>query len=294
MRSAEERPANLLPAMPFSEFVERRKRYDESEEKREAEAFWIKQFSQGVPVLELPVDRVRPAELTYTGERREIVLKPELNAALRQLGAAHSASIFMMLFAGYSLLLHRLSGQDDLVVGVPFDSFIRAEKSNRSLFANTTNMLPMRSLLEDGVSFVDYLRQIKSLIIEASEHQDYFFGNLIRKLNLPRDPSRAPFFTVTFNYEAGEFHRTLAGGVELALETSGVPYRSAKGSAMFDLYLNAAERTNGEIVVQCDHNTDFISGETVKRWLRHLRGPAREHRGRTGKIGGPAAADDRR
>jgi iturin family lipopeptide synthetase A len=261
--------ADLLPAVPFSEFVEKRSAYDASDEKRDAETFWMKQFAQGVPVLELPVDRVRPSEVTYGGERQEIVLKPELNTALRHLGAAHSSSIFMVLFAAYGVLMHRLSGQDDVVIGVPFDSFIRAEESRRSLFANTTNMLPMRSMLEDGVSFGQYLAQIKSLIIEASEHQDYFFGNLIRKLNLPRDPSRAPFFTVTFNFESGEFRRTLAGGVELTLETNGLPYRSAHGSAMFDLYLNAAEKTNGEIVIQCDHNTDFISSETVSRWLRH-------------------------
>jgi iturin family lipopeptide synthetase A len=261
--------ANLMPAVPFSEFVQKRKAYDESEDKGDAEKFWVKQFAHGVPVLELPMDRPRPAEVAYNGDRQEIVLKPELNTALRQIGAAQASSLFMVLFAAYSVLMHRLSGQDDLVIGVPFDSFIRAEEGKRSLFANTTNMMPLRSYLESGVSFIEYLHQVKSLIIEATEHQDYFFGNLLRKLKLPRDPSRAPFFTVTFNFESGEFHRTLSGGVELAMETTGVPYRSARGAAMFDFYLNAAERVNGEIIIQADHNTDFIFSETAKRWLRH-------------------------
>ena len=170
----------------------------------------------------------------------------------------------MVLLSAYGVLLHRLSGQDDLLIGVPFDSPIRMESEGRNLFANTTNMLPLRSILYEGSSFVDYLHQIKNLVIAASEHQDYFFGNLIGKLNLPRDPSRSPFFNVTFNLESGEFHQVLPG-LEITLESQNVPYRSPRGTAMFDLYLNAAERKSGEIVVECDHNIAMIEPETMRR-----------------------------
>ncbi len=157
----------------------------------------------GVPALELPVDYPRPAELTYVGTRREVVIEPELNAALKKLGAAHRSSPFMVMLTAYSILLHRLSGQDDLIIGVPFDSPIRMEEKDRALFANTTNMMPLRSILYEGSTFLDHLQQIKNLVIECSEHQDYFFGNLIHKLGLPRDPSRSPFFNITFNLESG-------------------------------------------------------------------------------------------
>ena len=263
-------PASLPPAVPFSEFIERRAQYAESDASREAETFWMKQFEAGLAVLDLPFDQVRPPELTYLGARQEVVLSSELNAALRKIGAAHRSSLFMMLFAGWSALLHRLSGQDDLVVGVPFDSLIRVEEEGRSLFANTTNMLPLRSILHDGSTFVEYLQEIKALILEASEHQDYFFGHLIRKLNLKRDPSRSPFFNVTFNLEVGEFKKSWPG-MEMALETENVPYRSPRGTAMFDLYLNAAEKKNGEIVVQCDHNIALAEAQTVQRWLGHYK-----------------------
>ena len=144
------------------------------------------------------------------------------------------------------------------------------ELEGRNLFANTTNMLPLRSILYEGSSFVDYLQQIKNLVIAASEHQDYFFGNLIGKLNLPRDPSRSSLFNVTFNLESGEFLQKLPG-LEIKLESQNVPYRSPRGTAMFELYLNAAERKNGEIFVQCDYNTDLIAPQTMRRWLRHYR-----------------------
>jgi natural product biosynthesis luciferase-like monooxygenase protein len=259
--------APLPAAVPFAEFVEKRRLYEESDAWREAEAFWIKQMEGGVPILDLPLDYARPAELTYAGAREEIVLEAELVAGLKKAGAAHRCSLFMMLLSAYGLLLHRLSGQDDLLVGVPFDSPIRLEMEGRNLFANTTNMLPLRSILYDGSSFLDYLLQIKNLVIAASEHQDYFFANLIGKLNVPRDPSRPPFFNVTFNLESGEFHQVLPR-LEIRLESQNVPYRSPRGTAMFELYLNAAERKNGEIFVQCDYNTDLIAPGTMQRWLR--------------------------
>jgi iturin family lipopeptide synthetase A len=262
--------AQLPPAVPFAEFVEKRQAYEQSEERREAEAFWVKQMEGGVPILDLPLDHARPAALTYVGAREEIVLEAELIAALKAMGAAHRCSLFMVLLSAYGILLHRLSGQDDLLIGVPFDSPIRMELEGRNLFANTTNMLPLRSILYDGSSFLDYLQQTKTLVIAASEHQDYFFANLMGKLNLPRDPSRSPFFNVTFNLESGEFQKTLSG-LEVVLESKDVPYRSPRGTAMFELYLNAAERKSGEIFVQCDYNTDLIAAETMQRWLRHYK-----------------------
>ena len=263
-------PAKLPTAAPFTDFIAKRMGYAATEEGKDAEKFWMKLYESGVPELELPLDHPRPAEITYLGARQEIILPSEINHALRKIGAAHKASLFMMLYAAYAALLHRLSGQDDLVIGVPFDSPIRLEEEGRNLFANTTNMMPLRSILYEGSSFADFLKQTKSLVVEASEHQDYFFGNLMRKLNLARDASRSLFFNVTFNLETGEFARSWPT-LDMALETENVPYRSPRGTAMFDLYLNAAERKNGEIVVQCDHNIAMIEPETMKRWLGHYR-----------------------
>ena len=259
-------PANLPPPVPFSEFIMQREHYAGTKASEEAEAFWTRQFQTGVPRLELPFDYPHPAEITYRGARQSVTLGPALNTALRKIGAAHRSSLFMVLFAAYGALLHRLSGQDDLVIGVPFDSLIRVEEKGRNLFANTTNMLPLRSILYEGSTFIDYLEQMHSLIVEASEHQDYFFGNLMRKLNLARSSSRSLFFNVTFNLERGEFKKTWPD-LEMALQTENVPCGSPRGIAMFDLYTNASERFNGEIVVECDHNTSVAEPETVQRWL---------------------------
>jgi natural product biosynthesis luciferase-like monooxygenase protein len=260
--------AALLPAFPFEEFVAKRVSYETSPEKGKAEAFWIDQMQGGVPALDLPFDHPLPPELTYIGSREEIVLEAELVAALKQIGAARHCSLFMVLLSAYNVLLHRLSGQDDLIVGVPFDSPIRSESSDRSLFANTTNMLPLRSHLRNDDAFPFFLARTKELVLAASEHQDYFFGNLVAKLNLPRHPARSPLFNVVFNLETGDFHRT-CGELEMTLETRRVPYRGPRNAAMFDLYLNAAERPEGKILIQCDHNLKLIEPDTMRRWLGH-------------------------
>ena len=261
--------AQLLATVPLAEYVQKRLDFGKTEEGQAAERFWLAQL-QGAQSLELPGDYPRPAELTFNGTRREVIVDAELNVALKKLGAAHRASPLMVMLTAYTILLHRLSGQDDLIVGVPFDSPVRMEENERALFANTTNMIPLRSILYDGSTFLDHLAQIKKLVIETSEHQDYFFGNLIGKLGLPRDPSRSPFFNVTFNLESGELHQSLPG-LDITLETVGVPYRSPVGTAMFELYLNAAEKKSGEIFVQCDHNSDLIAPETLQRWLNHYK-----------------------
>ena len=263
-------PADLPPVVPFSEFIRQREEYAGSKASVDAEAFWEKQFENGVPALDLPFDFPHPAEITYRGTRQSVTLATELNTGLRKIGAAHRSSLFMVLFAAYGALLHRLSGQDDLVIGVPFDSLIRVEEEGRNLFANTTNMLPLRSLLYEGCTFAEYLEQVRALVVEASEHQDYFFGNLMHKLNLARNSSRSLFFNVTFNLERGEFKKTWPD-LEMALQTEDVPSGSPRGIAMFDLYTNASERINGEIVVDCDHNTSVVGPETVRLWLRRYQ-----------------------
>jgi natural product biosynthesis luciferase-like monooxygenase protein len=260
--------APLPPVFPFAEFVEKKRAYEKSTESEEAEKFWLKQMA-GAPNLDLPFDHALPPQLTYLGARQEIVLPRDLTAGLKKIGAAHRSSLFMVMLSAYGVLMHRLTGQDDVVVAAPFDSPIRAESTGRNLFANTTNMLPLRSSLAEGSSFLDYLAQMKGLVLAASEHQDYFFGNLVSKLGLARDSSRAPLFNVVFNLETGEFKKEFPG-LRMELETRDVPYRSPRGTAMFDLYLNAAELENGETLVQCDHNTALIEPETMQRWLSHF------------------------
>ena len=173
----------------------------------------------------------------------------------------------MVLLSAFQVLMHRLSGQDDLVVGTSYEGDARALPGGERLFANTTNVMPLRSRIEDQTRFADLFASTKDRVLTTNDHQNYFFGRLIKLLRLPHDPSRSPVFSAFFNYESGKFQREFGEGLSAELITDGVPYRSPRDSAMFELYLNIAE-TDGELRCEIDYSSDLYREETVARWLR--------------------------
>ena len=255
----------LPPAMQLSYFV----RLSAERAQIEAAVFWKAQFAEAPPVLELPLDRPRPAIMTFRGARETMELGTDIVAALRHTGAQHGGSLFMTLLSAFHVLLHRLSGQDDIVVGVPFSDEIRAHAGGDHLFANTTNVVPLRSRVADETTFTELLGANRQLVLQADEHQHYFFGNLLEAVNLPFDPSRPPLFAVLFNYESGAYRREM-NGVTVELVTDRAPYLGLRETAMFELYLNVAETEHG-LFFRCDYNTDLFDAATVRRWLGHLR-----------------------
>jgi amino acid adenylation domain-containing protein len=237
---------------------------------QEADArFWEGQFRETVLPLELPLDYARPALRSFRGERVSLVLDAETCSQLRMTAASQRSSTFMALFGAFNTLLHRLSGQNDLVVGVPFDSKIRELNGGEALFANTTNVVPFRSRIPDNPTFAEYLENTKSWILSAVEHQEYFFGRLLTQLGTVQDPARPPLFSVIFNYENGEFSRRIRD-LDVELLTESFPYRGPNETAMFELCVNVAERY-GKLEIQCDFCSKLFSRETIGRWLGHYR-----------------------
>ncbi len=269
------------PAATLAEFVRQRDRGTVPPAEADAAAgFWRAQFSDlaggAPPALDLPADHPRPARRTHRGGRETFEIDAALTTTLRRVAAARGSSLFMLLLSGYQAWLHRLSGQDDVVVGVPFEGEER-EALDGALFANTTNVLPLRSRIESGTRFPDRLAANKSLVLEASEHQSYFFGRLLRDFGWRPDPSRTAVFSAFFNYESGKFEKEdIGGGLRVELVTGEVapgvpaPYRNPRDRAVFELYLNVAEK-NGALHCECDFSTDLYTAATVRRWLGHYR-----------------------
>ena len=259
------RDDSLPPAMQLRDYV----RAHEMRSQTDAETFWKNQFAGGAPTLDLPLDHPRPAETTYHGARETMHLGNDLLGALRSTGAKLGGSLFMTLLSAFQILLHRLSGQDDLVVAVPFSDAIREQPGGDRLFANTTNIAPLRSRIVSTTTFPELLAANRALVLEATQHQHFFFGDLLAALDLPFDASRAPLFSVIFNYESGTYHREI-DGFSLELVTDHGPHLALRDTAICELYLNVAERTDG-LFFRCDYNRDLFDGATIQRWLGHLR-----------------------
>ena len=126
-------PAELETPTQLGEYV--RWRTDEaSRNAAEDEPFWLAQFPGGVPLLELPSDRPRPALRSHRGGRERLLLPKELTAALRKTAASRRGSLFMVLLTAFEVLMHRLSGQEEVVVGTSFEGEARSLPGGNHLF----------------------------------------------------------------------------------------------------------------------------------------------------------------
>lgn len=254
--------AALPAAAKFSEFVKWDFEQMFGPDGKAAEAYWLAQFSEAPPALDLPYDRPRPANKTFNASVESIVLDESLYKALKKLGATGGSTLFTTLLTGYFALLNRLSGQSDIVVAVPAagQSMIGEEH----LVGHCANLLPVRSMILTDESFAGYLKRTKSTVLDAYEHQNYTYGVLVQKLGLPRDPSRSPLLSAMFNIDRSGFKGLSMGDCALEITTN------RKAFATFDIYFNMLETDQG-VVVDCEYNTDLFDSATIRRWLAHYR-----------------------
>jgi amino acid adenylation domain-containing protein len=252
----------LMPTMGFSQYVELQRREQQSPEMQAAQQYWQDQFSEAVPPLELPADRRRPPLQTYAGARQRAVFDSSLLKQLRAASAKQGSTLFVTLLGAFQLLLHRLSGQDDLVVGISAAG--QPHAGDNSLVGYCTNLLSLRSRLTENPSFKTYVASVKKTVFDAYEHQIYPFGKLIRELKLQRDPSRPPLVSVIFNMDTKVEEGAGIPGLDVTV-TSNLP-----PVAKFDLNLNVSQLPN-ELLLDWEYNTDLFDAQTIERWQQHFR-----------------------
>ena len=223
-----------------------------------AEPFWIAQLGDGGPTLNLPTDHPRPPVQTHTGATRYAVLNAALVAELKQVSVRSGVTFFMTLITSWELLLHVLTGQDDLIVGTP--SAGQSSMGCRDLVGFCVNMLPLRSRTTSETTFVEHARATKSTLLSALTHGHYPIGRLIKTLGLVRDPSRPPLVEAVFNMD--QPLPNLGGwGDGATVMASPIVF------AHFDLHVNVLE-SGGQAGVLCTYNSDLFEPATVDRWLR--------------------------
>jgi len=157
-------------------------------------------------------------------------------------------------------LLARLSGQSDIVVGIP--SAGQSAAGAEDLVGHCVNFLPIRDRIDSGLTFAELLSRTRRTVLDAYEHQNYTYGTLVRKLGLPREPSHLPLVDVQFNLERIGTDLRFPG---LQVEVTANP----KSFVNFDLFMNVVESTDG-LVIDCDYNRDLFDQTTVARWLGHF------------------------
>ncbi len=244
---------------PFSAYARGATETLGTPEFQEAEDYWLRQFTEPVTALDLPADRPRPPVKTFASRREDHTLPADLVGALRKVGARAGASFFTTLLAGFKAVVHRLSGQEDVVVGIPAAG--QSVGGHDSLVGHCVNTLPLRSRVTGDQPFEALLRSLRTTMLDAYEHQQYTFGTLLRKLPLPRDPSRLPLVSVVFNLDQALTPQSLRfEGLSASFASNPRRYET------FDLFVNAVEN-GGQVVLECQYNTDLFDATTIRRWL---------------------------
>ena len=170
-----------LPAVKSLEtYVREQEIYQQSEDYAAAEAFWLSQFAEGIPVLDLPTDHSRPLVKTYQAAQESFLLDEALVKQLRQLAARQSTTFFVLMYTAFQTFLHRLSGQEDFVLGLV--AAAQSVAGNQNLVAHGVSLLPLRCRLDKKASFSSQLRQSRNQVLDAFEHQQYTLGTLVKQL----------------------------------------------------------------------------------------------------------------
>ncbi len=228
---------------------------------RDALAYWRDQFKDVPTPLDFPTDRPRPEVRSASAATLKQHFEPGLIQSLKRTAGQQRTTMVVLLMAGLKTLLHRLTGQTDVVVGLGVAGQAVAGKT--CLVGHCVNLLPIRTLLRPEASFQENLGIIKRRVLDAYDHHQCTLGNLLQHIAVPRNPQRAPLVEVIFNVDkdpgAAQFH-----GVDFKCE------RNAKRALHFDLFFNFVEGPRG-LYVECDYNTDVFDSITIARWLQHYQ-----------------------
>jgi amino acid adenylation domain-containing protein len=251
-------PATLPEVTPFCHYADQLLLATGSPASQAVEQYWLTQYQGRVPQLTLPADRPRPAARTYQSARADYPLAPALVAGLKQVGRRAGASLVTTLLAAFEVLLHQLTGQADLVVGLPAAG--QAASGLPQLVGHCVNLLPLRTQLDASRSFSDYLRQRKTALLDAYDHQQLTFGSLLKRLRLGREVGRVPLVPVVFNIDLGLTNEVDFQGLDYELVSNPRAFES------FELFLNASG-SETDFTLEWSYNTTLFEAATIGRWM---------------------------
>ncbi len=253
------------PAESFVDYADQQARMLAGAEGEALWAYWRDQLAGDLPVLKLPTDRPRPAVQTYPGTVHRFTVDDAVTAGIVQLGRRVGATPYMTLLAAYVTLLHRYSGQGNLVIGSPFAC--RDRVVLEGLVGYLTNPVALRADLHDDPTFMALLGRVKDTVQGALEHQDYPLALLVERLRPVRDPGRTPLFQVSFAWE-----QTRRFSEDAGPERGGLPLETlhvGQGGAPFDLMMEIGEH-DGKLSGVLQYNTDLFDASTIERLAGHF------------------------
>jgi amino acid adenylation domain-containing protein len=254
-----------LPALEiqYADYAQWQRSWLQGEELTRQLAFWKEHLTGAPALLELPLDRPRPAVESHAGSSVPLVLSPELTDGLRTFSQHHGVTLFMTLLSAWGLLLSRLSGQEDVVVGTPVAN--RQRREVEGLIGFFVNTLALRMRFEDQPTLAALLAQVKDTTLAAFAHQELPFEQVVDAVQPQRSLAHSPLFQtlLALNNTAGRGDALRLPDLDL------VPVELETAAAQYELSLHlddGAEALSGLLV----YATDLFDRSTVERWAGHF------------------------
>ncbi|WP_281955803.1 non-ribosomal peptide synthetase [Pseudophaeobacter arcticus] len=261
----------VLPNLPvtYGDYVQAMQLAQEGGKHQAALDYWAQELAGDLPALDLPTDFARPARQQFDGATHFQTLDTEITSGIEALARAQDTTVFVVLLAAYQTLLHRFSGQSQLMVGTPFSG--RTLPGTAGIIGDFINMLPLKAVFDESTTFAGHVAALRDRLLQAMKHQEVPFSQIVDRLAPLRDLSRPPVFQTTFVLQ--KFHRygTLQNAflpgegespVPFAdLELSGIPMAQQDGQ--FDLNLEMKRDSLGRMQAAWKYDKALFSGATI-------------------------------
>ena len=253
----------------YNDYAEWQNSRQQQELIKHQQAYWKNLFADELPVLNLPLDFPRPAMQSFEGNTLHFAMDEQETKNVKQLAQEMAATLYMTVLCLLNILLHKLSNQEDIIVGTPVAGRLHPDLENiMGMFVNT---LPMRSAPVGSKTIKNFLKEVKTQTLKAYENQFYQFDQLVEQLSVRRDTSRNPIFDVMCNFlEQGE----LPQGTIVVDEQDPAEFTYRNPTAKFDLILTAMDRGE-QMVFELEYCTRLFKEPTVRKMIEYFKKIAR-------------------
>ena len=255
-------PSPLTPLeIQYADFAVWQREWLQGEVLETQLGYWKQQLGGNLPVIQLPTDFPRSRIQSFRGDTVSFELSKELSDRLKSIADSEGTTLFMMLLAGFKILLYRYTGQRDIIVGSPIANRNRTELEG--LIGFFVNTLVLRTDLGNNPTFKEVLHKVRQVTWNAYDYQDLPFEKLVEELHPERDLSYNPLFQVKFRLENPPTEKIEIPG--LTLSSLGQVNPTAK----LDLSLDMYETPDG-LVGGFEYNKDLFAESTIKRMVGHF------------------------
>ncbi|MCP4153587.1 MAG: AMP-binding protein, partial [bacterium] len=262
--------------LQYRDYAEWQNSAKQKESIKRQEEYWIKQYSGELPVLMLPTDFPRPVIQSFEGKRVTFEIKNKETRTLRKRAKKNETTLYMTIQAIFTIVLAKLSGQEDIIIGTPTAGRRHADLENIiGMFVNT---LAMRNNPEGNKTVEEYLEEVKENTLKAFENQEYQFEELVERISVRRDTGRNPIFDVMLNL----LNQPEKSSLRSETQHNGTPPEAPGNETInpgddyidttskFDLNLTGYENEKN-ITCRLEYSTKLFKHETITRFIAYFK-----------------------